>query len=173
MKTLRIFGLDPGSNTVGYSLLLCRLPGLQVRDYKVIEAGTLKAQAKFSNLERVGFLHNTLFSLLTELNVDLCIVEKAFVGPNPKTALVLGQARGGLLTAMSRLNLPIVEISSTAVKKTVAGNGLASKAEVASSLFSLLGFNKGKLSFDVSDAVAIALAYGLSFISSQSFLKKS
>ena len=173
MKTVRLFGLDPGSQTIGYSLLLCKLPGLQVRDYKVLEAGVLQAKADFSHIKRAAHLHESLLTLLKSLAVDFCVVEKAFVGPNPKTALVLGQARGALITAMTRLKLEIFEIAATEVKQKVAGHGLASKSDVAQSLYHLLGFQKKSLPFDASDAVAIALAFGLSSLTTLSSFKNS
>ena len=42
------------------------------------------------------------------------VIEKAFVGPNPKTALMLGQARGALIAAMTRCQHPVYEIAATA-----------------------------------------------------------
>ena len=56
---------------------------------------------------------------------------------------------------------PVYEITPAEVKKTIAGNGRATKGQVADALEALLGFQRGTLPFAVTDAVAIALAFAM------------
>ena len=54
-------------------------------------------------------------------------MEKVFVNDNPKTTLALGQARGASLTAIALEKIPILELSSNEIKKSIVGNGHATK----------------------------------------------
>ena len=113
--------------------------------------------------KRVGHFHQSLFSILKEYKVSHGVLENCFVGINPLSALKLGTIRGSFIAAMARLSLPVFEISPTRVKKIITGNGHASKEEVQLSLRQLLcGYQCSDLSYDASDALAVALSFGLS-----------
>lgn len=160
---MRILGIDPGSKIAGFAVL--EVPDAKAyhpRHFRLVDAGSLKADYSLPHAERIGFMHDTLFELIKEWAPDVCVAEKAFAGVNFQTAIRLGEARGALITAVRRHSIPIQEITPTAVKKTIAGTGHASKEQIALALKMLINFDRGHLPFDVSDAVAIALAYGLS-----------
>jgi crossover junction endodeoxyribonuclease RuvC len=106
---------------------------------------------------RLGEIHGALYELTLELNPSLVVIEKAFHGVNAATAIKLGEARGSIIAAVARLGLPICEITPAQVKRLIAGHGAASKDQVYQALQSLMGFNKGRLPHDASDALAIAL----------------
>ena len=80
---------------------------------------------------------------------------------NPQSAIKLGLIRGAIITAVSRLNISICELAPTKIKKIITGNGHAAKEDVARSLKVLLNYELGSLSYDASDALAIALSCGL------------
>ena len=65
------------------------------------------------------------------------------------------------MAAFARHNVPTEEVAPALVKKIVTGDGRASKEVLASAVSSLLGFSLGKLPLDASDAVAVALAFGV------------
>ena len=67
-----------------------------------------------------------------------------------------------IISAFGRMSLPVAEITPTEVKKYVTGNGSSEKKIVADALFRLLNFEKGRLPYDVTDALAIAFSYPLS-----------
>ncbi len=158
-----ILGIDPGSKVAGFAVL--QVPdthAFQPRHFKIVDAGSLKADLKQSHAERIGYMHEALYGLIGEWRPDICVMEKAFTGLNHQSALRLGEARGALIAAVRRHGIAVEEITPTAVKKTVAGSGHATKEQIALALQMLLQFNRGSLPYDVSDAVAIALAYGMS-----------
>lgn len=135
---------------------------IQSKDYKVVDAGVLRTDPKSSTSSRLGAIHQAMYELAVELKPNLCVIESAFLGCNPQSALKLGQARGALIAAMSRCAIPVREIAPTKVKKIITGNGHGDKEEVSLALKHLLKFKKGRLPFDVTDALAIALSYGIS-----------
>jgi len=121
----------------------------------------IKANLELSFGERIGLLHEALYDLVVEWKPDLVIMEDAFFGANARSALKLGMARGALLAAVSRTGLPVKEVSPTHVKKTVTGSGAADKEKISLALKALIGFERGNLPYDATDALAIALCYGV------------
>ena len=165
---LRILGIDPGSRIAGYAVLESRKPiPYQPRDFVILGAGAVKANPRLSCVERIGFLHEAFYVLVDEWRPTICAMEKSFVGINFNSSLRLGEARGALISAMHRRSIPLVELTPTRVKHVITGRGQASKEEVALALRALLQFERGNLPYDVSDALAIALCYGMSYAFAQ------
>lgn len=166
MKTIqehRILGIDPGSRVCGFALISTfKTVPTSFRDFKVIDAGVLRVNAELSFIERIGLLHERLDGLLLELKPTRCVIEDGFFGNNARSALKLGQAKGALISAVVKNRIPAYEVTPSKVKSMVAGKGSATKEDVAKSLEVMLGFKKGKLPYDATDAVAIALCHGLS-----------
>jgi len=131
------------------------------RDFEIIEAGVLRADPNLAHGERIGLLHVALHELMERLTPDACVMEKAFCDKNVSTALKLGEVRGAFIAAGARLGLPTFEITPAEVKKTITGNGRSEKELVSLSLKALMGFDRGTLPHDVTDAVAIALCLAL------------
>ena len=163
-EKLRILGVDPGSRIAGYAVIESRkaVP-YQPRDFVILDAGAVKANPKLVCSERIGFLHEAFHELAAEWRPSICVMEKSFVGVNYNSSLRWGEARGALLSAFHRLRIPIAEVTPTRVKLAITGRGQAAKEDVALALGSLLQFKRGNLPYDVSDALAIALYYGLTY----------
>ena len=161
---IRIIGIDPGSRIAGFAVIESRKPvPYRPSDFMILGAGAIKANPKLKYDERIGFLHEALYGLVAEWKPTICAIEKSFVGVNPNSSLRLGEARGALISAMHRHLIPIVEVTPTRVKSTIAGHGQATKEEVSLALKALLNFERGKLPYDVSDALAIALCHGMTY----------
>lgn len=159
----RILGIDPGSRVIGFALMGAnKLSPRSPRDWNVLEAGVIRASTDLLMPARLGEIHNALYDLAGEFSPDIVAIEKAFHGVNSATAIKLGEARGALIAAVGRHGIPVREITPSQVKQTVAGNGAASKELVYQALQALIGFNKGNLPHDASDALAIAFAISLS-----------
>jgi crossover junction endodeoxyribonuclease RuvC len=130
-----------------------------------VDAGVLRTDAKDSHADRLGAIHEMLNHLIGELQPDHFAIERAFVGVNISSALKLGEARGALISAAQRHSLTVSEITPAQVKRIVAGQGAASKESVALAMKTLLGFDRGRMPHDVTDAMAIALCHGLGMAS--------
>lgn len=161
----RILGIDPGTRLVGFALLEAKKDRpMSPRDWLVVDAGVLRASPTFSVTERLSLIHESIFELMTELKPNQVAIERAFHGKNAASSIKLGEARGVLIAAARRYAVPIVEFSPAQIKKTVAGSGAATKEHIASALQSLLGFSRGGLPLDTTDAVAIALTCSLNLL---------
>ena len=104
---------------------------------------------------------NRIFAGLEEVisahRPDAVAVEEVFHARNPKSALVLGHARGVALLAAGRAGVGVHEYSTRKVKQTVTGHGNADKRQVRSILEAMLGEVPAQL--DASDALAVALCH--------------
>lgn len=161
-QNLRILGIDPGSRLCGYAFISSRHPHtINRRCIELNDIGVIRADTNTDFCQRVALIHTALHSLVCEWNPHICVIEDAFFGLNARSALKLGQARGALMTAVTREGVPVVEVSPTHVKRAIAGSGAADKERISMSLKALIGFERGTLPYDASDALAIALSYGL------------
>lgn len=158
----RIIGIDPGSQKSGIAYIAGKtLYPFSPKDFKLIDVFTLSSKEKVPLNKRIYMFHSAVYELLTELKPTLCALETCFMGKNPQSAIKLGLVRGAIISAIYRLNIPLYELAPTKIKKIITGNGRAPKEEVARSLKVLLNYELGNLSYDASDALAIALTCGL------------
>jgi crossover junction endodeoxyribonuclease RuvC len=86
-------------------------------------------------------------------------VETQFHGINTKSAFMLGQVRGAVLLSFAKNHLPYGEYSPATIKKTVAGNGRASKEQMIYMVSLLTGTRELEKSSDAADALGIAYTH--------------
>lgn len=155
-------GIDPGTLIAGFAVLEARKPmPMHPRDFHIVGAGVLRTQKSLSAWERIGMMHQSMHELMLEFKPEICILENVFFGKNVNSAITLGQVRGAFISAASRSDISVAEIASTTVKKVISGNGHAGKEDILTALHALMGFDKGNLPYDASDALAIALSFAL------------
>ena len=85
-------------------------------------------------------------------------IEKVFVNVNPKSTLLLGQARGTAICAAVIAGLPVSEYTALQVKQAVVGLGHARKEQVQEMVKRLLRL-PGHPSADAADALACAICH--------------
>lgn len=148
-----LMGLDPGLLHTGWGVI--EKNGHQ---FRLIAQGTISPKPSLTLSERLAVLHTGLTPILTKHHPDCVGVEEVFSNKNPKTTLKLGEARGISLLAPALLNISVIELSATAIKKSVVGVGHADKNQVQMMTRLLLG---GQVVFDsehAADALATAIA---------------
>lgn len=161
-KPIRILGIDPGSKLVGFACIETRVGrSISPRDFSIVDVGVLRAPPQLPHAVRIGILHDALLTIISDTSPTICVMERAFTGVNSFTALRLGEARGALISALRSKEICLEEVAPAHVKKTIAGNGAATKEEVARVLSLLWKFERGSLPYDTTDALAIALTFGL------------
>ena len=148
---MKILGLDPGSRYTGYGLI-----------HKKGSALTALAFGRFAAPkgplpDRLVFLTGELRRLLAAERPDAAALETPFQGLNPRSLIVLAQARGALLAVIAEDKRAIREYSPAEVKAAVSGYGRADKAQVAAMVRRILGLGSQRLSADAADALAVAI----------------
>lgn len=151
---MRILGIDPGSETLGWGVI----DGTLSR-YEMIEFGTVRSSPKLRFSLRLLGIYRALGELIDLYSPDVVAVEDTFFAVNASTALKLGQVRGIVLLAAEAKGLEIAEYAPRLVKSTVAGHGAADKMQVGQMLRVLLKLKTVPKPHDAADALAIAICH--------------
>lgn len=147
-----ILGVDPGSLATGYGVVST---GPVAR---MLAGGVIRTAARDELAARLLTIHDALSEVIGAHRPDVMVVESLFNARNPRSALVLGHARGAILLAGARDGLPVHEYAPRDIKKALTGNGAAAKDQVRFMVMRLLGL-KEEPPLDQSDALAAALAH--------------
>jgi crossover junction endodeoxyribonuclease RuvC len=152
----RILGVDPGLRITGYGVLDA-LPGRP----RLCEAGVLRTEDKKATLaSRIKTLFQELSEVLEQFKPQAMAVEQLYSHyQHPRTAILMGHARGVLLLAASLRDIPVISYSATRVKRTITGNGRASKEQVQRTIAGEFGLAQAPDPPDVADALAVALCH--------------
>ena len=148
-----ILGIDPGSRTTGWGVL-----NHSGGDSTYLASGSFRLERIAAFPERLLKLSEEMEFLLARHQPDHCAIERIFMAKNARSALVLGHARGVILSAIARCGVTLYEYTATQVKQSVAGSGRADKGQVQRMVGLLLGRNS-RLQADEADALAIALTH--------------
>jgi len=153
-QPIRVLGIDPGSRRLGWAMVQCGRPPQR------LDSGVLTAKASKPVAQRLGILLGELERLLAAHDPDVLAIEQAFVYKNPKTALVIGQARGIPLALCAARDMQIYEYQPSVIKQTVVGSGRATKEQMRRMV--QLQFELSTLPLeDEADALAVALTYAI------------
>jgi crossover junction endodeoxyribonuclease RuvC len=150
---MRILGIDPGLNTCGYACLEARL----LKEH-LIEAGFVRTDRHLTLEQRLDHIARDLDALLDQLDPELVAVEQLYAHyAHPRTAILMGHARGVILQRCAARDLEVKSFSATKIKKATTGNGRASKEQMQRSVQHIMGLTELPEPNDVADAIAVAL----------------
>lgn len=96
--------------------------------------------------------------IITQYQPDYVAIEQVFVNINPKSTLLLGQARGAAICAAVMNDLMVAEYTALQIKQAVVGNGHAKKNQVQEMVMRLLNLATCP-SADAADALACAICH--------------
>ncbi len=157
LELTRVIGIDPGLNITGYGVVVSR-----GRDVKLIEAGVIRLPpSKGENLPaRLESLFHELQQVMQEFKPQaMCLEEVYSHADYPRTAILMGHARGVICLAAKLEGIPVLNFSAKRVKQSVTGNGNASKLQVQRAVQNFFSLNSVPHPPDVADALAVALCY--------------
>jgi crossover junction endodeoxyribonuclease RuvC len=150
---MRILGIDPGSVVTGFGVVDSEA-GRLIH----VAHGTLRPSPHASPAHRLHYLHQAISEVVRDHAPDTAVVEQVFVSASARSALVLGQARGVALAAVSSAGRPVIEYSASRIKLAVTGNGRADKAQVQNMVRRLLELDRPPAR-DAADALAAAICH--------------
>jgi crossover junction endodeoxyribonuclease RuvC len=149
---VRILGIDPGLRITGYGVI--EQTGQQL---SYIASGVIRTET--GELPgRLKILFDGISEVMSQFQPEAAAVEKVFVNVNPQSTLLLGQARGAAITALTVAGLPVFEYTALQVKQAVVGNGHADKTQVQHMVKRLLTL-PAEPRADSADALACAICH--------------
>lgn len=153
---MRIVGIDPGLEITGYAVLDIADGGREI-----IDAGVVRTNRRKALPERLAVLAEEIEQLLAEHEPSVMAVEELYSHYRfPRTGILMGHARGVILRAAGAADMQVLAYSATRVKKSLTGNGHASKQQVQWAVKREFALSDLPRPADVADALAIASCCG-------------
>lgn len=150
-----VLGVDPGLAATGYGLISYGSGGV-----RIIEGGVIRSCEDDPLAKRVGDIHAGMRDLLGEFHPDVLSMEELYSHyKHPKTAIIMGHARGAVLVAAHEQNVPVKHYAATMIKMALTGNGRARKEQVRKMILETLGLHGPTEPLDTYDALAVALCH--------------
>ena len=150
---MKVLGVDPGLRVSGYAVVTQR-----GRELRVVDAGAIRADLELPLAERIRQIYDDVEALLDEHDIDIMAVEELYAHyKHPRTAILMGHARGVFLLAAARHGVPVHDFSATRVKKSLTGVGRAGKEQVQRAVKTQLQLSRIPRPADVADALAVAM----------------
>lgn len=150
---MRVLGIDPGSNIMGFGLV-----EKNNQEISLILSGIIKTKAK-THSQKLKQLFDGLMEILNTHTADFMLIESPFLGKNVNSLIKLSQARAIPLLVAEIKSIPIAEMSPREIKQLVVGTGACEKEDVRRMVGHHLKVNSSDMSYDSSDAVGGALAF--------------
>ena len=149
---MRILGIDPGLRVTGYGVI--DKDGSRLT---YVASGVVRTQSG-ELPDRIRTIFLGVGEILASYQPEVSAVEKVFVNVNPQSTLLLGQARGAAIAALTSAGQPVFEYTALQVKQAVVGNGHADKQQVVHMVKRLLSL-PGEPTSDAADALACAICH--------------
>jgi crossover junction endodeoxyribonuclease RuvC len=149
-----IMGIDPGTRITGYGII-----DASSSEIKPIDFGCIKPPPKYPLSKRYLIIYNSIEELIKKYSPSSIAVETQFVKKNVQSALKLGMARGVVIIASEKNNVPVFEYAPRKAKQAVVGNGSASKTQVQKMIQTLLCLPELPQPEDASDGLALAICH--------------
>lgn len=153
--SFRILGIDPGLNITGYGVI--ETGGARV---KLVEAGVIRGKTRGSLEARLKEIHEGVVEVIAAHKPQLLAIEQLYSHyERPRTAILMGHARGVIILAGSLAGIPTRHYAATQVKRMLTGAGRASKVQMQNAICREFGLLKPPEPPDVADALAVALCH--------------
>jgi crossover junction endodeoxyribonuclease RuvC len=149
-----ILGIDPGTTIMGYGLI-----HIKGKNMELLQMGVLHLAKLSSHELKLKRIFERTLAMIDEYKPDELAVEAPFFGKNVQSMLKLGRAQGVAMAAGLYRDIPIFEYSPKKIKKSITGNGNASKEQVAAMLKSLLTIKEMPKHLDATDGLAAAVCH--------------
>ena len=152
---MRILGIDPGLRTTGFGVI-----DVEGSNLSYVASGTISTThiEKGQLPARLKVLFDGVKEVMARYEPDSASVEIVFVNVNPQSTLLLGQARGAVVTALVSADLTVAEYTALQMKQAVVGYGRADKTQVQELVKRLLKL-PGLPGPDAADALGLAITH--------------
>ena len=147
-------GIDPGTNILGYGVIL-----IDSRKVQFVDMGVIDLRKEKDHFLKLNRIFKEVGQLIERYTPDDLAIEAPFYGKNPQVMLKLGRAQGVAISAALTRQIPVFEYAPRKVKMAITGRGDASKEQVKMLVEKTLKTTLDIKFLDASDALAIALCH--------------
>ena len=148
-----ILGIDPGLRVCGYAIVRKNFS-----ENKMIEAGTFRTETNMPIEFRLNQIAGDIEDILKKYNPQFVAVEQLYSHyAHPRTSILMGHARGVILQKCAELQIEVKSFSATRIKKSMTGNGRATKIQMQRTVQTVLGLAQMPEPADIADAIAVAM----------------
>jgi crossover junction endodeoxyribonuclease RuvC len=131
VKNMRILGVDPGLNTTGYGVIEVDPGRSPLGQARLVEAGIVRSRSGASIEHRLNEIYTGVREVIEGLQPGMVAIEQLFSHyARPRTAILMGHARGVICLAAGQAGIDVVHYEPTRVKKVMTGNGRAPKHQI-------------------------------------------
>jgi len=148
-----VLGIDTSLRSTGYGVL--SVEGSRLR---MLDCGRVRNEPKLPLTLCLRAIHAKVAELIATHHPDVMSIEGVIYGKNAGTMLVLGEARGAVLTAAADAGLSVYEYEPRRMKRAVCGNSLAEKEQIQHMVKTLLSLNELPQN-DAADALGLAICH--------------
>ena len=148
-----VLGIDTSLRSTGYGVL--SVEGSRMR---CVACGNIPNKTTLPLTACLKVIHAKVVELIATHKPDVMAIESVIYGKNAGTMLVLGEARGAVLTAAVDADVPVYEYEPRRMKKAICGNGLAEKEQTQRMVKTLLGLAELPQN-DAADALGLAICH--------------
>lgn len=149
-----VMGIDPGTNILGYGVIL-----IDSRKVQYVDMGVIDLRKEKDHFLKLNRIFKEVGQLIERYSPDDLAIEAPFYGKNPQVMLKLGRAQGVAISAALTRQIPVFEYAPRKVKMAITGRGDASKEQVKMLVEKTLKTTLDIKFLDASDALAIALCH--------------
>ena len=150
---MTVLGIDTSLRSTGYGVL-----SVEGNRLRMLDCGNIPNAAKLPLTACLRAIHAKVAELIATYHPDVMAIESVIYGKNAGTMLVLGEARGAVLTAAADAGVPVYEYEPRRMKKAICGNGLAEKEQIQRMVKTLLGLAELPQN-DAADALGLAICH--------------
>jgi crossover junction endodeoxyribonuclease RuvC len=155
LQKVRILGVDPGLEITGYGVVEQAGGRLWL-----LEAGVIRTRSRGSLTLRVREVYDGVRDVISSIQPHVLALEELYSHyGHPKTAILMGHARGVICLAGAQAGIAVVHYPATQIKRILTGNGRAPKMQVQLSIQRELHLCAIPEPPDVADALAVALCH--------------
>ena len=153
---LRIMGIDPGTNYMGYGVI-------EIRNGKpeALVMGEIDMHKIKDAHQKLAYIFERVRSLADSYRPAEVAFESPFFGENVQSMLKLGRAQGVAIAAVLSVSkdINIEEYAPMRIKQAITGRGSSSKQQVAKMINSILSTDYQPRKLDATDGMAVALCH--------------
>ncbi len=152
---MRIISIDPGYERLGIAIIDKELHQKE----KLVFSECFKTNKKDPHGLRLAQIGTRIKELIIEYNPSNLAIEGLFFNNNQKTAILVAESRGVVLSECVQAGMNVYEYTPPQIKLAVTGYGKSDKNAIIKMIPLIIKINKEIKHDDEFDAIAVGLTF--------------